>query len=151
MPVAKKTEKVSAVHVETKKMNDDCCSSKSCAPSLCGGKCKIGHLVVIGLLLLNTILSIVALTSSSKIEAMKVGGRDNYELVQKIYQSKTFQAQQKQQIEQALQMYQGTATQGAPTAQGQGATPSQAQLQAQAQAAAQSAQAQPQTLPVQTK
>jgi hypothetical protein len=47
MPVAKKVAKVSAVHVETKKMDDDCCSSKSCAPSLCGGKCKIGHLVVI--------------------------------------------------------------------------------------------------------
>jgi hypothetical protein len=47
MPVAKKVAKVSAVHVETKKMDDDCCSSKSCAPSLCGGKCKIGHLLII--------------------------------------------------------------------------------------------------------
>lgn len=135
MPVAKKVAKVSAVHVETKKMDDDCCSSKSCAPSLCGGKCKVGHLVVIGLLVLNTILSIVALTSSSKIEAMKVGGRDNYELVQKIYGSKTFKAQQKQQIEQALQMYQGTAT----SAQG---TPTQAAAQPQAQ---------PQVLPTQAK
>jgi hypothetical protein len=87
-------------------------------------------------------LSIVALTSSSKIEAMKVGGRDNYELVQKIYESKTFQSQQKQQIEQALQMYQGTAT--TPTTAG---TPSQAQLQAQAEAAAQG-KIQPQTVPV---
>ncbi|MEI7563156.1 MAG: hypothetical protein WCJ39_05850 [bacterium] len=63
---------------------------------------------------------------------MKVGGRDNYELVQKIYQSKTFQAQQKQQIEQALQMYQGAGT--APTA----GAPTQAQ-------------AQPQVLPAQAK
>ena len=67
---------------------------------------------------------------------MKVGGKDNYNLVQKIYESKTFQSQQKQQIEQALQMYQGGGT----------AATAQPQVQAQAQAQAQpQVQVQPQT------
>jgi len=40
------------------------------------------------------------------VEAQKVGGSANYKMVQQIYKSDAFKAQQKQQIEQALQMYQ---------------------------------------------
>jgi len=49
------------------------------------------------------------------MESAKVGGRANYNMVQQIYKSATFKAQQKQQIEQALQMYQGGGTQQTPT------------------------------------
>ena len=63
------------------------------------------------------------LCNQSKFEADRVGGNANYKMVQQIYKSEAFKAQQKQQIEQALQMYQGggqaTAQQAAtvPTAQ----------------------------------
>lgn len=46
---------------------------------------------------------------------MKVGGRDNYKLVKQIYKTKAFQDGQAQQIQAALQQYQGAAQQ--PTVQ----------------------------------
>jgi hypothetical protein len=48
-------------------------------------------------------------------EAMKVGGRDNYKLVKQIYKTKAFQDGQAQQIQAALQQYQGAVQQ--PTVQ----------------------------------
>jgi len=65
------------------------------------------------LVILNTILLIWVLCNQTKIEADKVWGRANYNMVEQIYKSATFKAQQKQQIEQALQMYQGWGTQQA--------------------------------------
>lgn len=53
------------------------------------------------------------LVNQNTMEAAKVGGRANYKMVQQIYKSETFKAQQTQQIEQALQMYQGGADQNA--------------------------------------
>lgn len=57
------------------------------------------------------------LCNQNKIEADRVGGMENYKMVQQIYKSDTFKAAQKQQIEQALQMYQGgtQAIQQVPT------------------------------------
>ncbi len=62
------------------------------------------------LVILNTIMIICILRNQSRFEYEKVGGRANYNMVRQIYRSDAFKAQQKQQIEQALQMYQGGAT-----------------------------------------
>jgi hypothetical protein len=97
MPIKKITKKPSVV-VETKKMCNDC------GPS-CG--CRMGHLFVILLLAINTILLICLFCRQTKIEADRVGGKANYKLVQQIYKTPAFQAQQKQQLEQALKLYQG--------------------------------------------
>ena len=59
------------------------------------------------------------LVNQFKLESDRVGGRENYNMVKQIYKSESFKAQQAQQIEQALQMYQGggaaTTQQVAPT------------------------------------
>ena len=107
MAFTKKTTKSPAVMVETKKLSakDTCCTSEGCK--------KFKKLVMFGLLFLNTILIIWVLCNKTKIESDRVGGRANYEMVEKIYKSPAFKAQQKQQIQQALQMYQGGGAQAA--------------------------------------
>ncbi|MEI8008805.1 MAG: hypothetical protein WCI00_05445 [bacterium] len=86
--------------VETKKLSE----KDTCGMGHCG---KMKHCLVLAFLVINTLLLIWVLCNQTNIEAAKVGGRDNYEMVQKIYKSASFKAQQKQQIDQALQMYQG--------------------------------------------
>ncbi len=88
--------------VETKKIStkDTCGCSMTC----CG---NIKHILMFALVLLNTIMIGWILCNQTRIEAEKVGGRENYKMVQEIYNSDTFKTAQKQQIEQALQMYQG--------------------------------------------
>ncbi len=71
---------------------------------------KIKGLLIIILLLINVILSVCVLCRQTKIEADRVGGRSNYQLVQQIYHSKAFQTQQKAQLEQALQQLNTPAT-----------------------------------------
>ena len=89
---------------------------------------KIGFMV---LTVLNTILLIALLANQDQAEALKVGGPENYKLLKQIFVSDGYKAQQKQQIEQALQMFANpTAAQGA---QGQAAQQGQtAQQQGQA-------------------
>ena len=106
MVFAKKVTKAPAVMVETKKMS----SKDSCGMGCCG---NMKHLIVFVLIAINTLLLVVVLIGQTKNEADKVGGRANYNMVKQIYQSETFKAQQKQQIEQALQMYQGATQQAA--------------------------------------
>lgn len=71
------------------------------------------------LVILNTIMIGWILCNQVRLEADRVGGKANYKMVQKIYKSEAFKQQQAQQIEQALQMYQGggaaTTQQVAPT------------------------------------
>ena len=74
----------------------------------CCGKMK--HLLILILLIVNTILLICVVSHQMRVEADKVGGGENYKMVQQIYKTDAFKAQQKQQIEQALQMYQGGST-----------------------------------------
>ena len=100
MVFAKKVTKAPAVMVETKKLS----GKDTCGMGCCG---KIKHCLVLVFLVINTLLLIWVLCHQTSIEAAKVGGRDNYRMVQQIYKSASFKAQQKQQIEQALQMYQG--------------------------------------------
>gem|GEM_PF-1057849 len=107
-----KKAKAPAVMVETKKMStkDTCGMGMGC----CG---NMKHLLVFILIILNTLMLIWVLCNQSKLEADRVGGRANYKMVQQIYKSEAFKAQQKQQIEAALQQYQGAAVQ--PTVQQQ--------------------------------
>ena len=62
------------------------------------------------LVILNTILIVCILCNQVRIESNRVWGMANYKMVQQIYRSPAFKAQQKQQIEQALQMYQNGGT-----------------------------------------
>ena len=100
-----KATKAPAVMVETKKMS---------AKDTCGMGCctKFSHLLVFVLIVINTLLLVWILSNQTKIESDRVGGRANYDMVQQIYKSEQFKEQQATQIQQALQMYQGTA---APT------------------------------------
>ena len=100
MVFAKKVTKSPAVMVETKKLS----AKDTCGMGCCG---KIKHLLVAILFIVNTLLLVRILCNQIGMEANKVGGRANYRMVQQIYKSDAFKAQQKQQIEQALQMYQG--------------------------------------------
>lgn len=106
MVFTKKTTKSPSVMVETKKLS---------GKDACGmGCCKnMKHCFVFILILLNTLMLVWVLINQNTIEAAKVGGRANYKMVQQIYKSETFKAQQSQQIEQALQMYQGGVDQNA--------------------------------------
>jgi len=112
MVFTKKTTKAPGVMVETRKLSAKDTYGMGCCD-------KIKHLLVFILVILNTIMIAWILCNQTRIEADRVGGRANYKMVQQIYKSPAFKAQQKQQIEQALQMYQGgAATQQAalPTA-----------------------------------
>jgi ABC-type uncharacterized transport system permease subunit len=100
MVFTKKVTKAPAVMVETKKLS----AKDTCDMGYCH---KMKHLLVPVLLVINLLLLVWVLLNQLGLEANKVGGRDNYRMVQQIYKSDAFKAQQKQQIEQALQMYQG--------------------------------------------
>ena len=104
MVFTKKVTKAPAVMVETKKL-----SAKDTCDMWCCGKMR--HLLVPVLLVINLLLLVWLLSSQLSVEVNKVWGRANYRMVQQIYKSPIFRAQQKQQIEQALQQYQGTAQQ----------------------------------------
>ena len=103
MAIAKKVTKVTkapAVMVETKKLSakDTCDTSMSCCT-------RVKHWLVLALFIINTILLVWILSNQTNLEAQRIGGRANYNMVQKIYKSPAFKEQQKQQIEQALDMY----------------------------------------------
>ncbi len=100
MVFAKKVTKSPAVMVETKKLS----AKDTCGMGCCG---KMKHLLIWILFVVNTLLLVWVLVNQLSVEANKVGGRANYRMVQQIYKSDAFKVQQKQQIEQALQMYQG--------------------------------------------
>jgi Tfp pilus assembly protein PilO len=100
MVFTKKITKAPAVMVETKKLS----AKDTCGIPCCG---KIKHLVISILVVINTLMLCFVLFNQTKLEADKVGGRDNYKMVQQIYTSDAFKAAQQQQIQQALQMYQG--------------------------------------------
>ena len=115
MVFTKKVTKAPAVMVETKKMSaKDTCGMTCCA--------NIKHFVMFVLVIINTIMIGWILMNQTNIESNKVGGGANYKMVKEIYKSEAFKAQQKQQIEQALQMYKGGAA-AQPTVQQPAAQP----------------------------
>jgi len=99
MVFKKKVTKAPAVRVETRKIStqDSCSSACSCTSK---------GILLLGILLLNTLLIVFLLVQQSNVEAQRVGGRENYKMVKQIYKTEAFKTSQKQQIEQALQMYQ---------------------------------------------
>lgn len=100
MAIKKKVVKTPAVRVETRKVwKQDACTTHSCY--------KITALVILILLLLNTVLVSLVLVRQEKLEADRVGGRQNYQMIKKIYKTDMFKSQQSQQILEALNMYEG--------------------------------------------
>ena len=69
------------------------------------------------LLIANTVLLLVLVSNFgikkalTDMEVKRVGGMENYQLIQKIYDLPAFQQQQKFQIEQTLQALQSAGTQ----------------------------------------
>jgi len=121
MPFTKKAH--SAVHVETRKMSGECCGTKSkcCGMGLC-------HLIGGLLLIANLVVMVIFFMHYNNMEAMKVGGRANMKMVQQIYKTEALQQGQAQQIQAAVQQYQGAAqapTTAQPTVQMDPTTPTQ--------------------------
>jgi hypothetical protein len=87
------------VTVQTKKMSEgECCMPKK---HHCCGK-----IFLMLLLLLNVVLTGLVLCQQRNVESNRVGGMENYKMLQQVFKSEGFKAQQKQQIQQAMQMYQ---------------------------------------------
>jgi len=113
--VFKKTvKKASPVIVETKKHEEVSCCNHN------GKKC-FGVLVII-LLLLNLAIGVwnsLNANSARNIEALKVWGKENLELVKKLYGMDTYKEQQKWAIMQVLNSFVGwdQAPQVLPTQQ----------------------------------
>ncbi|MBU0626287.1 hypothetical protein KKH82_02420 [Patescibacteria group bacterium] len=105
MPVKKKIVKKAitrkpTVTVETKKMtkNEICMPHRRCF--------IVFKFFMVAVILFNTVLLVFLLCQQTKIEAMRVGGYDNYKMLNRVFESDAFRDQQKQQIQQAMQMYQ---------------------------------------------
>lgn len=128
-----KAKAVSTVTVETKKIaseSDVCCAGKA--------HCSAKHMIKIGMMVLtvlNTILLISILANQDNAEALKVGGSDNYKMLKQIFVSEGYKAQQKQQIEQALQMFANPESAAQLQQNAQGATQQPAAQQQAAQPA----------------
>ncbi len=103
MVFKKAVKKTSPVIVETKKHEEvSCCSHGK------GKKCLVTLIIV--LLLLNLIIWVLNYFKSSSardIEALKVWGNDNLQLVKKLYQMDTYKEQQKWAIMQVLNSFVG--------------------------------------------
>ncbi len=92
----------SPVVVETKKISDSCCTSNFGSNCSCS---KVSHIIMMVLLLVNTVFLVLSFSMIRNNESIKVGGRENYKLAKSIYKTEWFKAYQKQQIQQALQMF----------------------------------------------
>lgn len=116
------------VTVETKKISsvETCCSpANSC--------CRLGkHFFMILLLVVNTVLLAIVLINQSRMEALRAGGRENYGLLKQVFQTEGYKMQQKQQLEQALQIL-SQPQQATPSAENMQLTPEQIEQVQQAQ------------------
>lgn len=94
-------------------MNDSCCAgaccgdATACSAGFCGMSKKTRwHLVIVILLVLNTLgLAVILFSSKSLLNSMdakKVGGMENYKLLEQIYNHTGFKDQQKMFIEDSL-------------------------------------------------
>ena len=109
--VAKATPTVT---VETKKIS----SEKNACCAFSSGRHMI-KIVVLALTVLNTILLISLLSNQDRNEALKVGGNENYKLLKQIFTTDSYKSQQRQQIEQAMEMFSNPAAAQAPAGQQQ--------------------------------
>jgi len=131
MVFKKVVKKTSPVIVETKKHEEvSCCNN--------GWKKCFGKVFIVVLLLLNLaiwVLNYFKSTSARDIEALKVWGNDNLQLVKKLYEMDTYKEQQKGAIMQVLNSFvSGPKWQQAlPTQQNPQQLPTEAQAPAEAQ------------------
>lgn len=100
-PVKKTPVKVVAkkptITVETKKISNlDCCSTTSCT--------SFKHLFMTILLIANTVLLAVILVNQTRMEALRAGWQENYALLKQVFETEGYKMQQRQQLEQALQI-----------------------------------------------
>ena len=100
-PVKKTPAKVVAkkptITVETKKISNlDCCWTTSCV--------SFKHLFMTILLIANTVLLAIILINQTRMEALRAGGSENYGLLKQVFQTEGYKMQQRQQLEQALQI-----------------------------------------------
>lgn len=122
------------ITVETRKISspEACCWTPKSANC-----CRFTkHFFMIILMVVNTVLLALILVNQTRMEALRAGWSDNYRLLKQVFQTEWYKAQQRQQLEQALQVLsqpqQATAAQGqavAPTAQEAKTIPTQAQQQ----------------------
>lgn len=97
---AKAVTKKPAVTVETKKISksDSCCSTEtSCCTSL-------KHLFITIFLIVNTVLLAIILVNQTKMETLRAGWKENYSLLKQVFETEGYKMQQKEQLEQALQI-----------------------------------------------
>lgn len=91
------------VVVETKKISESSCCSND---SVCSCSCtKVSHIIMMVLLIVNTVFLVMSFSMIRNNESIKVGWRENYKMAKDIYKTDWFKAYQKQQIQQALQMF----------------------------------------------
>lgn len=96
-PAKKTVAKKPTVTVETKKItSSDTCSTNSCS--------TFGKIIILLLLIANTVLVSLVLVNQTKMEALRAGGKENYDLLKQVFQTDGYKMQQKQQLEQALQV-----------------------------------------------
>ena len=104
-PVTKTSAKVVAtkptVTVETKKISS---GETCCSPSASCCKLNFAKLFTILLIVVNTILLSLILINQTRMEVLRAGWRENYGLLRQVYQTEGYKGQQKQQLEQALQI-----------------------------------------------
>lgn len=103
-PVAKRTvtKKAPAVVVTENAIKSDTCNTaKAC--------CKTGGLIMMVLTILNTIILLIVLLKSpgtfnalESFEALRVGGEENYNIVQEIYELDSYKQDQSQRLQTTL-------------------------------------------------
>lgn len=77
---------------------------------------KIGLLVIVWLNLIFTLYLAFFKTDALALETLKSGGRDNFKLVEKLYNSDAYKTQQKQSLEQVLSSLNTAGTEADTTA-----------------------------------
>lgn len=102
-PVKKSPVKVVAkkptVTVETKKISN---SEFCCWTSVSRSYAK--HFFLTILLIANTVLLALILVNQTKMEALRAGWSENYDLLKQVFQTEGYKMQQRQQLEQALEI-----------------------------------------------
>lgn len=113
------------VTVETKKISnsESCCWTNFSCWSL-------KNVFITILLIVNTILLSVVLINQTKMEVLRTGWKENYELLKQVFETEWYKTQQKQQLEQALQLL-SQPQQMMPSAEEMQITPEQMEWQAE--------------------
>lgn len=130
-PITKTPAKVVAkptITVETRKIS----SPESCCSTPCCNNIKVRKAFMLILMVVNTILLALVLINQTKMEALRAGGSENYGLLKQVFQTEGYKMQQRQQLEQALQIL-SQPQQATPSAEDIQLTPEQMEQVQEAQ------------------